>query len=141
MIDFNLEKNSLQLKTHSSPGIPKKVLINLYTEERKYVYFITIRWMFDETYTYWIKDCEKKEYMQPVSSEADNLWKITKSSSSITISCNGIDVYIVVYQDINKILYPNCAATLSEMIITMISFDIADNATDLYLSLPDQGNS
>ena len=54
--------------------------------------------------------------MQNVPTGANKIWTITKSSTSITIVCNNVEVVNLVYADADTTTFPICVSNLKQSI-------------------------
>ena len=73
--------------------------------------------------------------MTNVPTQTDKTWKITKSSTTLTITCNDVEVVKLVYDDVDKTTFPNCASKLSQT--AKIAFPLSvDTASDQYRQGP-----
>ena len=91
-IDLDLERYPLQIKTDSTSGSNDWEQIDLYNEQDEWIAFI---WWSFRDYPYHIQYCTpdspSRLLMPSVPSQTDKTWKITKSSTSLTIKCNYVE--------------------------------------------------
>ena len=121
------------------PGRDEKVYIDLVTEQGENIGQIHYRL---KNKDYVIKPCTldwpNMLPMSNVPTDREKTWKITKSSISITITCNDVEVVNLVFDSVEKKQFPECVNKLAQKVMK-ITFTIHDTATDLYLA-PPKGN-
>ena len=140
LVEYDLEEHPLQIRTDSVAGDNTLVDLTVYTSSAtdKGEYFAYIYVKFSDVLTYRIQPCVTDLTSFPTTppSEQDKTWTITKSSTSIKIECNGMEVAKVVYSD-----YPEDCATawsndVSKIMFYPDGYD-SDTASDEYRQLPE----
>ena len=135
LIDYDLEKYHLQLKTNSKKS-SDIVAVDICTEDGTKITDIRM-WLGTNKYT--VGSClpawPDHVRMSNVPNEVDRLWKITKSSTSLIITCNDVEVVKLVYDAVDKTTYPDCKTKMEQKVMK-IWFSKWDSATDLYLPCP-----
>ena len=94
--DFDLDKSSLQLKTNSAVDSDQRI------EQDEFVTVILWRFMGACSNKYCIRYCS------PVPIATDKTWTITKSSTSLSIICNDVEVVNLMFDDADKNTYSYC---------------------------------
>ena len=99
-----LESNPLQVRTNSTKGSDDKIDI----------YFAGTRtWIYFKDYSYFLSHCtsntaSRRPKLSNVPHGRDKIWTFTKSSTSLTISCNDIEVAKLVFEEVDKTKYRQC---------------------------------
>jgi len=101
LIDFDLETYPLEIKTDSLTGDDSIIEVTLYEESggsaSDYVAYIDI--IFGDEPTYLISSCVTSDtvFSTTLPSEQEKIWTITKTNTTLTILCNGIEVVEVIF--------------------------------------------
>ena len=80
--------------------------------------------------TYSITYCSSSTYIENVPTEIDKIWKITKTSTSLIITCNDVEVVNMVYADSTE---DYCITKMGRSVKKIYFFD-TDTASDHNLS-------
>ena len=131
-IPYNLHQYPLQIKTdgefRNSGAVPKVHIVLHQEHDRFYIW-----WRFNDK-KYEIGRCEGN-FMTNVPATDDKIWTITKSPTSLTISCNDVEVVKMVAEDVDKTKSPQCVTLMSRE-IKKITFHEYDTASDQYRPAP-----
>ena len=128
----------LHLKTSSKEGSDKQVYVHVFTKDKDPITYI--RLMLDG-YRYELDGCtptsDNIPSMKNVPSNIDKTWVITITSATLRVTCNGIEVIKIVFDQVNQLEYPECRPNMQKK--AMLIMFKSDTATDTYL--PPPGNS
>ena len=127
-IDYDLEAHPLQIKTDSAAGSSEEVQVQLYTGDNTigsiYLYFSE----------YFIESCNTYVSGYPVATppaEQDKIWTISKTSTTLKIVCNGVEVLTYTFSESTQ---GNCPIKWSQD-VTGIQFP-SGQAADGYRQQP-----
>ena len=108
----------------------------MYTEQGGYV--TALAWKFSG-YKYLIYRCTpgSPNYynMSNVPTDINKTWTITKTSTTLIIKCNDVEIVNFVFDSANQDYFPECVKYLSQS-IQKIKLHSVDTATDYYRADP-----
>ena len=132
-IPWDLEETPLQIKTDSTLGSDDKIWVRMYDKDDSWISGVRVRFL--TTMMYMIEYCtpgDGTNYVnlpvQPVV-EAETIWTITKTETSLNISCNNVEVLNYFFADSSS---SNCVPKLGGDVVEAIKFHSSDKASDFY---------
>ena len=129
-IDYDLETYPLQIKTDSVVGSNVQIAVLLYTVDNTYI--STIQLYFSNTIEYHISDCSSWTTLTNVPEEQNKVWTLTKTTTSLTIHCNDVEVLNYVFSVSSD---SDCVSKYSQD-VEKIWFHSSDTASDWYRKKP-----
>ena len=133
-IEFDMEADSLQVRTNSLAGSKEKVVVFLYNEQGSYAGGIYVKF-YDPAPQYYIGSCSSDHTDFPVSvpSEQEKVWTFTEMSDGLKIYCNDVELVYYKFADATN----NECVTYWSGDTTRISFSSSDDsASDSYRVAP-----
>ena len=121
----------LQIKTNSIVGSNDRILVFHYAPNMGFITGFGIK--FTSPVMYGLSYCAK-DLVLPVQppDELDKIWTITNTSTSLIISCNGVELLNFVFSDSND---SKCVPQWSRK-VGYLKFDNAGKASDYYRAKP-----
>ena len=153
-IEWDLEKYSLQVKTDSEAGSGDYLTIMFYAadEEDFYEYdslgYVVIE--FDDPITFYVDYCTDDVYEfdfagAELPTESAKIWTFRKSSTDLTIDCNGVRVLNLNFASASISSQESCheqwSQDVAKMYFWMIDDGEQDTASDAYRKLEVTGQS
>ena len=128
----DLETTPLQIKTDSAAGSDDKVAVLFSTADNEYSRAIWLK--FSDPPVFTIGLCRSSYTSFPVNlpAEQTKIWTITKTATTVKISCNEVDLVTYPFSDSSK---SACVPTWSKD-AEKIAFDSKDTASDEFRALP-----
>ena len=127
-IEYDLVAHPLQIKTDSTAGSPEKLQVQLYTGDNA---IGSISLYFFDTPLYFIQYCSTYVSIYPPA-EQDKIWTISKTSTTLKIVCNGVEVLTYTFSESTQ---GTCPIKWSQD-VTGIMFGKAGQAADGYRQQP-----
>ena len=129
LIPWDLEGTPLHIKTDSTLGSDELVTVMLYDKESNW--FSTVDVKFSSSMQYRIFTCMATYIDLPVQPpvEVEKTWKITKTETALTITCNDVEVLNYLFADSSN---SNCVPKLGGDVVEQIQFSKWDTASDFY---------
>ena len=128
---FGFNYNSLILKTITPTSVANfDIYANIY-ERKSYSYYIRIQYHVSRSvWTLVISDCLDPVNLNNVSASTEKTWKFSKGYDFLTLHCNGIEVYRMVYEEIHtKTSRIHCYQKFVNAMADTIAFPVHDKST------------
>nr|AFK75451.1 putative secretory peptide-41 [Pleurobrachia bachei] len=131
-IPWDLEATPLQIKTNSTLGSGDRIDLRLFNNKDSYLGYLIV--MFSSPMQYGMYYCTLDWTDLPVQPpvEVDKIWKITKTETTLIVTCNDVEVLNYLFADSSK---SDCVTTLGGDVVEKIQFpryDTAITASDFY---------
>ena len=135
-IPWDLEGTPLQIKTDSVLGSGEKMRVNVYDKNGTFITGVGMR--FSSTIQFAISHCTTgwTDLPEQPQADVDKIWTITKTETSIIISCYSVDVLNYQFADSSD---SDCVAKWGGNVVDQIMFKDDDTASDFYNG--DQGKN
>ena len=130
-IPWDLETTTLQIKTDSKAGSGEKINVWMFIKDNRYIGGVTVQ--FTSTIKYWIDYCTSSwsQLLIEPPVDVDKIWTITKTETSLIITCNGVEVVNYLFADSSRI--SECVPRWVGDVVEQIKFSSDyDTASDLY---------
>ena len=126
---FGFNYNNLILRTITPTPVPNfDIYADIYERKVK-SYYIRIQYKIStNVWTLLISNCLDSVILSNISATTEKTWKLSKDYDFLTLHCNGIEVYRMVYEDIhsNKIY---CYQKFVNTMADTIAFSVHDKST------------
>ena len=124
-IDYDLERYPLYLKTDSSLS-NNIIYLKLFPEKGSLITDISLNW---DKKKYRLGSCtpgKPDPWLDLLNVPTDTVktWIITKTSTSLTITCNDVEVVKLVYDDVDKNTFPDCISKMGISVKRILFYDI-----------------
>ena len=128
-IPRDLETTPLQIKTDSTLDSGDEINVPMRDKENTYISSVLIK--FSSPMQYRINTCNKGYKDLPVQPpvEVEKTWTITKTGTSLNITCNNVEVLNYLFADSSD---DRCVPKLGGNIVEKINFAHNDTASDFY---------
>ena len=128
-IPWDLERTSLQIRTYSTLGSDEWIYVQIYDKDSARISDVAVK--FSSPMQYVISYCiswTDLPVQPPV--EVEKTWTITKTDTTIIITCNNVEVLYYMFQDSSR---NECVPTWGGDVVEQIKFDSNyDKASDFY---------
>ena len=153
-IEWDLEKDSLQVKTDSETGSGDYLTIMFYAaDEEDFYEFDSLGYLwikFDDPITFFVEHCTDDDYEfdfagAELPTEPNKIWTFRKSSTDLTIDCNGVRVLNLNFASASlsseELCHSHWSQDVAKMYFWMIDDGEQDTASDAYRKLEVTGQS
>ena len=139
-INFDIENNSLQIKTNSLVGSNEVVIVSFRTAQGGWYGGVEIK--HEATPKYWIRYCSPSggflDFLPTVPSDTVKVWQITLTKTSqvrLVIHCNSVELldFVVSASTCDSERYDSTKWD-PNLTLTAIYFQPSDSASDYYRS-------
>ena len=127
-IPWDLEATPLQIKTDSALGSNKLIKMWMYNNGGSNIADLIVK--FSSPMQYYLWNCSKWTNL-PVQPpvKVDKIWTITKTHTSLRITCNNVEVLNYKFADSSD---SNCVPRWGGNVVGKIIFKKSDSASDFY---------